>query len=85
MPITVATVAGVATAPLPFTYEGCAVPKLKGKKLKASRKASTARDCKLGKVAKKKGATAKTGKVVKQKPAPGTVLAPGTKINVTLK
>jgi hypothetical protein len=85
VPVMVTTAAGVATAPAPFTYVGCAVPKLQGKKLKGSKKVSAKFDCKVGKVTKRRGATAKTGRVVQQKPAPGKILAPGTKINVTLK
>ncbi|MGE0068008.1 MAG: PASTA domain-containing protein [Solirubrobacterales bacterium] len=41
-------------------------------------------DCKIGKVKKLGDATAKTGEVVKQNPKPGKLLAPGTKIKVTL-
>jgi hypothetical protein len=85
VPITVTTPAGTATAAQTFTYQGCVVPKLKGKKLKAGKKVARSSDCGFGKVHKKKGATAKTGKVVKQSPTPGKVLAPGTKVSVTLK
>ena len=63
----------------------CVVPKLAGKKLKAAKKKLKLADCKLGKVTKKKGATAKTGKVEKQSPKPGKVLASGSKVKVTLK
>ncbi len=85
VPVTVTTAAGTATSPVTFTYTGCTVPKLKGKKLKAGKKVVRKNDCKFGKLTKKEGATAKTGKVVKQSPAPGKILAPGTKVNVTLK
>ena len=84
MPITVTTAAGTATSAQTFAYEGCRVPKLKGKKLKASKKKLKKADCKTGKVKKRKGATAATGEVVKQSAKPGTILAPGTKIKVTL-
>jgi PASTA domain len=36
------------------------------------------------KVKKKEGVTAKTGKVVKQNPKPGKILAPGSKVSVKL-
>ena len=62
----------------------CLVPNLKGRKLKASKRSSLAADCKIGKVTKKKGVTAKTGKVKAQAPKPGKVLAAGSKVNVTL-
>jgi beta-lactam-binding protein with PASTA domain len=35
-------------------------------------------------ITEKNGVTAKTGRVVKQSPKPGTVLAPGSKINLKL-
>lgn len=83
-PITITTVAGTASSTTAFVYEGCKVPKLKGKKLKASKKKARKSDCKIGKVKKLGDATAKTGKIKKQNPKPGKILAPGTKINVKL-
>jgi hypothetical protein len=85
VPVTVTTVAGTATSPTPFTYQGCVVPKLNGKKLKAAKKGLKKADCKLGKVTKKKGATSKSGKVGKQSPKAGKILVPGSKVNVKLK
>lgn len=82
--VTVTTLAGTSSLPAAFNYEGCLVPKLKGKRLKASKKALRKRDCKIGKVKKLEGATAKTGEVVKQNPKPGKVLAPGSKVSVKL-
>jgi hypothetical protein len=64
-----------------FDYEGCVVPKLKGKKLKSGKKAIRRADCKVGTIKQRRG---KHGKVVKQNPKPGKVLAPGTKVNVTV-
>ncbi|HEY5977194.1 MAG TPA: IPT/TIG domain-containing protein [Solirubrobacterales bacterium] len=85
VPVTVTTIAGTATSVTTFAYEGCKVPKLKGTKLKASKKKLKKSDCKLGKLTKRKGAKAKTGKVVKQSAKPGTILAPGSKVKLTLK
>lgn len=85
VPVTVTTVAGAATSTQTFAYEGCVVPKLKGKPLKAAKKKARAKDCKVGKVKKLGNSTAKTGKVAKQNPQPGKVLPPGSKINLTLK
>jgi hypothetical protein len=59
----------------------CVVPKLKGKTLKAAKKALKAADCRLGTV-RPKGQ--KTGKVKKQSPKAGTVLPAGSKVKVTL-
>ena len=84
VPITVTTAAGTASAAQTFAYEGCTVPKLRGKKLKATKKKLKKADCKTGKVKKRKGATAATGEVVKQSAKPGTILAPGAKVKVTL-
>jgi len=84
VPITVTTSAGSTTSAQTFSYEGCKVPKLKGKKLKAGKKAARKRDCRIGKVKKLGDATASTGEVVKQNPKPGKILLPGTKIKVTL-
>ena len=80
----VTTVAGTATSPQQFTYTACVVPKLTGKKLKVAKKALTKAERKLGKVRKLKGATTRTGKVKKQSPRPGTILAPGAKVSVKL-
>jgi hypothetical protein len=64
-----------------FFYEGCVVPKLKGKKLKAGKRALHQADCKPGKITRRKG---KPGKVLKQGAKPGKVLASGTKVNLTV-
>ncbi|HYH54338.1 MAG TPA: IPT/TIG domain-containing protein [Solirubrobacterales bacterium] len=84
VPVAVTTIAGAASSATPFTYEGCAVPRLRGKRLKASKKISNRADCKIGKVTKRNGATAKTGEVTKQNPKPGAILPPDTTIKVTL-
>jgi hypothetical protein len=84
VPVTVTTAAGTATSPQLFTYEGCAVPKLRGRKLKAAKRIIRNEGCLVGKVRKRKGVMAKTGKVVRQRPKPGQVLPPGTKVNVKL-
>jgi IPT/TIG domain/PASTA domain len=93
--VTVTTVAGTATSAQQFAYQApptptpilaptCTVPKLKGKNLKSSKKKIKAADCKVGKVTKRKGAKAKSGKVVGQSKKPGTVLPAGTVVKVTL-
>ncbi len=84
VPITVTTVSGTATSPQPFTYEGCKVPQLKDRKLKAAKKRIRKSGCALGKVRLLDGATSKTGSIVKQGPKPGQVLPPGSKVNVKL-
>ncbi len=84
VPVTVTTEAGTTAVPATFTYTACKVPKLNGKKLKAAKSGLEAAGCKLGKVTKKKGASPATGKVAGQKPKPGTLAAPGTKVKITL-
>ncbi|HEX8753441.1 MAG TPA: IPT/TIG domain-containing protein [Solirubrobacterales bacterium] len=85
--VTVTTVAGTSpvSAADRFTYVACAVPKLKGLKLKAARKKLRQALCRPGKVRLRGGATAKTGRVVKQSPKPRTTLAPEAKVNLTLR
>jgi hypothetical protein len=84
VPVTVTTAAGTATSAQTFAYKGCKVPQLKGKKLKAAKKKLSKAGCKLGKVKKLDGVTSKTGKVTKQSPKAGKILAPGSKVKVTL-
>jgi hypothetical protein len=69
-----------------FYYQGCVVPKLKGKKLKRAKKALGRADCKLGKVQRQKGTSnkSKSAKVIRQKPKPGKVLVPGSKVKVVV-
>jgi IPT/TIG domain/PASTA domain len=68
-----------------FTYKACVVPNLKKNKLKAARTRLRNAGCKLGKVKKLDGATAKNGKVTKQSPKSRAVRVPGSKVNVTLE
>jgi len=82
--ISVTTVAGTATSATSYEALACRVPKLGGKKLKAAKKRLRTARCAVGKVKKRNGVTAKTGKVVGQKPKPGTLLAPGAKVKITL-
>jgi hypothetical protein len=62
----------------------CVVPRLTGRKLKAARKQLERADCELGKVTRKKGAGAKTGRVIRQKQIAGTVRPAGSKVGVVL-
>ncbi len=84
--IAVTTLAGTSSTANrnQFTYEACVVPNLRKNKLKAAKTRLRNANCKLGKVKKLDGATAKNGKVTKQNPKPKKVLVPGTKVNVTL-
>jgi PASTA domain/IPT/TIG domain len=82
--IEITTVAGTVVSTQTFAYQGCKVPQLNGLTLKAAKRKSRKAKCKVGAVTKRNGATSQTGHVVKQHPNPGRVLAPGSKVNVTL-
>jgi uncharacterized delta-60 repeat protein len=60
----------------------CIVPKLKGKTVKAAKKAIKRAHCSLGKVTKAFSAKVKKGRVISQKPKAGKKLAPGSKVRL---
>ena len=60
------------------------MPKLIGKKLKAAKARLKSAGCKLGRVKRLRHASTRTGKVRKQSPKPGALLAPASKVSVTL-
>src|SRR5215213_1021242 len=91
--VSVTTIAGTSptngaarfqyTAPaLSAALPKCVVPNLRGRKLKAAKKRAGRSGCKIGKVTGLKGATVKTGVVVRQKPKAGTSVPAGTKVAV---
>ncbi len=82
--ITVTTVAGTSAATRfdSFSYKGCVVPKLFGKKLKVAKNRLRNAGCRVGRVSKVRRRAAKRGKVVAQNPKPRKLLAPGAKVNL---
>jgi hypothetical protein len=81
------TTAGGKSAIVPgdqFVYKACVVPKLTGKKLKGAKRVLRKSKCGVGKVKLRHGASAKSAKVVKQRPKAERTLIPGAKIKVTL-
>jgi hypothetical protein len=84
--VTATTIAGTSatTKADRFFYEGCVVPKLKGKKLKNAKRILGRADCKVGKVISLKAKPSKAGKVLKQGAKPGKVLASGSKVKLTI-
>jgi hypothetical protein len=85
--VTATTIAGTSatTKADRFFYEGCVVPKLKGKKLKDAKRILGRADCKVGKVTRRTTAKPKkAGKVLKQSAKPGKVLASHSKVNLTV-
>lgn len=63
--------------------QGCVVPLLQGKTLAAARRALVAEHCRLGKVTEKK-AKGSPGRVLSQRPKPGTKLPTSSKVTVVI-
>jgi beta-lactam-binding protein with PASTA domain len=61
----------------------CIVPKVKGKTLKAAKRALTRAHCRPGKITRKYSKLRK-GRVISQKPRPGRHLPVGTKVNLAV-
>jgi hypothetical protein len=62
----------------------CVVPKLKGKTLKAAKKALRKAHCGLGKVSRAPSSKVRKGRVIAQKPRPGVKRRAGAKVALTL-
>jgi beta-lactam-binding protein with PASTA domain len=68
-----------------FVYQACVVPNLKNKTLKKAKTLLRRNGCKLGHVKKiEVPKPKKVGKVLKQAPKPGKVLAPGARVRINL-
>ncbi len=67
-----------------YVYRACVVPAVKGKSLKKAKTLLRRGGCKLGHVKKVEAPAKKVGKVLKQTPRPGKVLAPGARVRVNL-
>lgn len=85
--VTVTTIAGTSpvSAADRFEFQACVVPNLIGVKLKAAKKKLRKAHCAVGRVRTLDGARAKTGRVSRQGPKAGRKLAPGKKVNLTLR
>ena len=62
----------------------CTVPKLKGKRLKAAKRAIRAHDCSVGRIKRAFSMRIKKGRVISQKPKPHKRLRHGAKVNLTV-
>jgi uncharacterized delta-60 repeat protein len=62
----------------------CIVPKLKGKKLRAAKRALKKAHCSVGKVTRVSSARVRKGRVIAPKPRPGKKLAPGARIKLVV-
>lgn len=68
-----------------YVYTACVVPKIKDRTLKVAKGQLRRAGCKLGHVKKVIAAKPKeVGKVLKQAPKPGKVLAPGARVRIQL-
>ncbi|HST68547.1 MAG TPA: IPT/TIG domain-containing protein [Solirubrobacterales bacterium] len=67
-----------------FFYQACVVPSIKNKTLKVAKRQLRNRDCKLGRVKKVEASAKKEGKILKQTPRPGKILAPGARVRVNV-
>ena len=72
-----------ATFTLQSSPPPCIVPNVKGKTLAVAENALRQVHCKAGKVTKKYSRV-KKGRVISQRPAPGTNLATGAKVDLVL-
>lgn len=84
--ITVSTLAGQSptTGGDAYAYRGCTVPNLAGQKLGPAKASLRRAGCTVGKVTKVKGPRKRRGKVIRQNPKAGRVLAPGAKVAIKL-
>lgn len=83
-PLPTPTSTPTTNAPPPTVAPICVVPDVVGTSLKPAKRKIRASGCKLGTVTKRAGASAKTGKVVKQRPKPAISSAAGTRVSITL-
>ena len=72
-----------ATFTLQSSAPVCLVPKVKGKKLAAAKSALTRVHCKAGKITRR-FSKVKKGRVISQRPKPGTNLPAGAKVNLVV-
>jgi hypothetical protein len=63
---------------------GCVVPKLKGKRLKAAKRAARQASCRPGRIVRRASAKTQSGRVIAQKPAAGTRLQAGAKVKIVV-
>jgi hypothetical protein len=78
---------GTAHPPLPSPGSpsaNCVVPKLKGKKLKVAKRTVRGGNCSPGRIVRRHSAHVKRGRVIAQKPPPGTRLSSGAKVKLVV-
>jgi hypothetical protein len=65
-----------------YVYRACVVPAIKNKTLRRAKTLLQRSGCKLGHVKKVEAKAKKEGKVLKQTPRPGKILAPGSRVRI---
>lgn len=70
--------------PLGITSQ-CVVPEVLGRRLRAAKRRARRADCAIGSIQKLNGATARSGRIIRQRPKPGKTRQAGTTIAVTLR
>jgi len=73
-----------ATFTLKPRPKACVVPKVKGKRLSAAKRAIKAHNCSVGKIKHSFSSKVKKGRVISQKPKPGKRLKHGAKVNLVV-
>lgn len=69
----------------PRSTSQCVVPEVLGKRLRVARRRARRAGCAIGNIQKLNGATARTGRVTRQRPAAGKIRQTGTPIAVALR
>lgn len=84
--VTITTIAGdnANTRYDDYVYRACVVPNVKGKTLPKAKGLLRRSSCKLGHVKKVEVPAKKEGKILKQTPKAGKILAPGARVRVNL-
>ncbi|HET7510640.1 MAG TPA: IPT/TIG domain-containing protein [Solirubrobacterales bacterium] len=84
--VTVKTIAGknANTRFDDYVYQACVVPAIKGKSLSKAKQLLKRHSCQLGHVKKVDVPNKKAGKVLKQAPKAGMILAPGSRVRINL-
>jgi beta-lactam-binding protein with PASTA domain len=73
-----------ATSVEAYFLRDCVVPRVKGKVLRAAKRALKAHDCSVGKIGRAFSKHVKKGRVISQKPKPHRLLRHGAKVRLTV-
>jgi hypothetical protein len=74
----------VAPAPPPPASSRCVVPKVKGRTLRSAKSRIKRAGCRTGRVTRKFSRRVRRGRVISQRPRPGTRRAPGARVSLVL-